>query len=280
MKRFATYLYTYIDKEKTQNIGFIKVEVNGKHIKLMIRIVNNMEERLCGEKDVFLVLNKDKAVNLGKMQLSKNGAKQFFEQDLSNCYEQDETSNQTADDLYGIKIGVGNDFFASCWTDDGEFVVSFEKNKDDKNRDEKNRDKEKQIANNIIAQEEQGIKEKKPWKESEETEFRFAHNKIVEQSRRNCTTKKIDLEDLKNYPAKNWYLSHNSFLMHGYATYDHLLIKTDEKGQSYLGVPAVSEPSERIMAQIYGFDKFEPAVPTSEDEAESGVFGYFFCKLM
>ncbi len=268
MKRFATYLYTYIDREKTENKGFIKVEINGMQIKLMIQINNDIEEKLCGEKDVFLILNKDNAVNLGKINLTPKGAKQFFEQNISsymeeNYMEENQNSDENKNELYGIKIGIGDDFLASCWTDDGEFVVSYTKNNTVK----------KHIPKVITAQ--------------EENETSVMDEKIqsllsyeIKPEYKNPATKKIDLEDLKNYPAKNWYLSHNSFLLHGYATYNHLLIKRDKNGQNYLGVPAISEPAERIMAQIYGFDKFEHAVPTSEDEAESGVFGYFFCKLM
>ena len=80
-------------------------------------------------------------------------------------------------------------------------------------------------------------------------------------------------------PSKNWYLVNNSFLMHGYANYKHLVIKTDSNGREYLGVPGVSEAPERMMAKIFGFNEFEPAAPATTADVESGIFGYWFCPI-
>ena len=55
---------------------------------------------------------------------------------------------------------------------------------------------------------------------------------------------KIMREDMKKLSQKNWYLANNSFLLHGYYNYRHLLLITDE-GKRYLGVPGIYHRREK-----------------------------------
>lgn len=67
---------------------------------------------------------------------------------------------------------------------------------------------------------------------------------------------------------------HNSFLLHGYYNYGHLVL--DEKnGRSRLGVPGNYYEREEIVAGMFGFPDFEPA---KGREKQTGVFGYYFTK--
>ena len=67
---------------------------------------------------------------------------------------------------------------------------------------------------------------------------------------------------------------HNSFLLHGYYNYGHLVL--DEKnGKSRLGVPGNYYEREEIVAGMFGFPDFEPA---KGREKRTGVFGYYFTK--
>lgn len=67
---------------------------------------------------------------------------------------------------------------------------------------------------------------------------------------------------------------HNSFLLHGYYNYGHLVL--DEKnGKSRLGVPGNYYEREEVVAGMFGFPDFEPAKGRAK---QTGVFGYYFTK--
>lgn len=66
----------------------------------------------------------------------------------------------------------------------------------------------------------------------------------------------------------------NSFLLHGFYHYRHLLLGRQHYGRSmryYLGVPGVFYEKEKAAALFYGFESFESAV----DPAPEGSFGYY-----
>lgn len=67
---------------------------------------------------------------------------------------------------------------------------------------------------------------------------------------------------------------HNSFLLHGYYNYGHLVL--DEKnGKSRLGVPGNYYEREEVVAGMFGFPDFEPAKGRAK---QTGAFGYYFTK--
>ncbi len=66
----------------------------------------------------------------------------------------------------------------------------------------------------------------------------------------------------------------NSFLLHGFYHYKHLLLGRSQHGrnvQYYIGVPGVFYEKEKAAALFYGFESFEGAVTPSEE----GSFGYY-----
>lgn len=70
----------------------------------------------------------------------------------------------------------------------------------------------------------------------------------------------------------------NSFLLHGFYHYRHLLLGRSRQGkniQYYLGVPGVFYEKEKAAALFYGFESFEgAATPASE-----GSFGYYMKRV-
>lgn len=71
----------------------------------------------------------------------------------------------------------------------------------------------------------------------------------------------------------------NSFLLHGFYHYRHLLLGRQQQGkniQYYLGVPGVFYEKEKSVALFYGFESFEGATtPASE-----GSFGYYMKRVL
>ena len=78
------------------------------------------------------------------------------------------------------------------------------------------------------------------------------------------TIRKIQRSDLKVLPRKCWNLANNSFLLHGYHNYHHLLL-IEENGHYQLGVPGVYDIREARAAEIFGFPQF---IDTYNDQME------------
>lgn len=71
---------------------------------------------------------------------------------------------------------------------------------------------------------------------------------------------------------------HNSFLLHGFYNYHHLLLgKIEEKGERhyYLGVPGNFYTREKMVAEMFGFEAFEG----NKNPASPGDFGYYMKRV-
>ena len=69
------------------------------------------------------------------------------------------------------------------------------------------------------------------------------------------TARKIDRSELCLLPKKYWFLANNSFLLHGYHNYNHLLL-VEEDGHYWLGVPGIYDSHEARAASLFGFPQF------------------------
>ena len=71
----------------------------------------------------------------------------------------------------------------------------------------------------------------------------------------------------------------NSFLLHGFYHYRHLLLGRQRQGknfQYFLGVPGVFYEKEKSVALFYGFESFEGATTP----APEGSFGYYMKRVL
>ena len=71
----------------------------------------------------------------------------------------------------------------------------------------------------------------------------------------------------------------NSFLLHGFYHYRHLLLGRQQQGRNYqyfLGVPGVFYEKEKAVAMFYGFESFEGATTP----APEGSFGYYMKRVL
>ena len=87
---------------------------------------------------------------------------------------------------------------------------------------------------------------------------------------------KIEPKDIGYLPSQLWGLSNNSFLLHGFYSYRHLIFAKmqDQYGSRYiLGVPGVYHNRERFMAKMFGFDHFKSI---RKRELKPGDFGYWY----
>lgn len=90
---------------------------------------------------------------------------------------------------------------------------------------------------------------------------------------------RIEPADLEYFPKETWILGSNSFLLHGYYTYGHLILAKKKgmgKDSLIIGVPGVYQNRERFLARLFGFEYFKPI---SKEGADEGNFGYWYLFL-
>lgn len=77
---------------------------------------------------------------------------------------------------------------------------------------------------------------------------------------------------------KYFRLVNNSFLLHGYYNYKHLILKRMEyqgKAHYYIGVPGNFYDREKQVAVMFGFESFE----SLREPAEAGDYGYYMMSV-
>ena len=81
-------------------------------------------------------------------------------------------------------------------------------------------------------------------------------------------------EDFVVLRERCYQMTHNSFLLHGYYNYRHLLLMRQENSgevKYYIGVPGNFYEREKQVAGMFGFESFEGA----REPAWDGDFGYY-----
>ena len=77
---------------------------------------------------------------------------------------------------------------------------------------------------------------------------------------------------------RSYRMVNNSFLLHGYFTYKHLILhKMNRRGETayYVGVPGSFYNKEKEVAILFGFESFEGAT----EPAREGDFGYYMMRV-
>lgn len=107
--------------------------------------------------------------------------------------------------------------------------------------------------------------------------------RATEQDSHAPAARKIQRSDISKLPRRFWFLANNSFLLHGYHNYNHLLL-VEEDGHVWLGVPGIYDVREARAADLFGFSQFTrsyaPMLGLSEDERnDEADFGHW-CRYL
>lgn len=85
---------------------------------------------------------------------------------------------------------------------------------------------------------------------------------------------RVEPRDIKYLPKEQWFLSNNSFLLHGYYNYRYLILGREISSNRFmLFVPGVYFNKEKLMAVMFGFMDFKPS---RKVEVKTGEFGYWY----
>ena len=112
-------------------------------------------------------------------------------------------------------------------------------------------------------------------------EFSILQEQEVEEyiPPRNITYEKIQRQDISRLPRREWRLANNSFLLHGFYNYHHLLY-IEEDGEVWIGVPGIYHEKEKMAANAFGFTDFRRMTDVEIDLEENEKntyedFGYW-----
>ena len=292
MESFIRYLYEYKDEQRVRNVGFVKVDQGEEGGTLQIHgrgtFLNDADIR------VYLVYMEGKrcrGILMGPLE---------HVQSILSCrlvYDREEIEPYAdLEELRGIMLETnGQGTYAAVW-DEG--VLPLNQMEPAVPREERpgmgedmasEESVEAEVSEILEACAEEGVVEKEPGTDAEEegkeepeavAEEQSEESNENRQEQRYC---KIMREDMKKLSQKNWYLANNSFLLHGYYNYRHLLLITDE-GKRYLGVPGIYHRREEAAARSFGFSEFcrisEDSIILSPQECDrENDFGYWCREL-
>ena len=290
--RFIRYLYEYEGNQKKRNVGFVKVEQDGKETTISVH-----GKGLCGKSNenisCYLIKLDSEMGNIlfvpvGEIQIgmiSCGGCFCYTEELIRADYGKTEQSvGQTCekkDDICGLGLGDPKEaFYVALWNEEmyGDLDIArakvfqefdsdktAEESKSIKNIDEKEAEVETQFGDD---EETENLEEEQPEKKDQETVEESSEKKDLKKNDRDIDLQnfrrqimKIQRGEISILPRCEWKLANNNFLLHGYYNYRHLVL-IDEGNQLKLGVPgiyherearAALEPQERNENQQFGY---------------------------
>ena len=310
MKRFIRYLYEYEGNQKKRNVGFVKVEQDGKETTISVHGTG-----LCGKSNenisCYLIKLDSEMGNIlfvpaGEIQIgmiSCGGCFCYTEELIRAGYEKTEQSvGQTCekkDDICGLGLGDPKEaFYVALWNEEmyGDLDIAKAKvfqefdsdktageSKSTKSIDEKEAEVETQFGDD---EETENLEEEHPEKKDQETVEESSEKKDLKKDDRDIDLQnfrrqimKIQRGEISILPRCEWKLANNNFLLHGYYNYRHLVL-IDEGNQLKLGVPGIYHEREARAAATFGFPEFIAEADVNvtlepQERNENQQFGYW-----
>ena len=310
MKRFIRYLYEYEGNQKKRNVGFVKVEQDGKETTISVH-----GKGLCGKSNenisCYLIKLDSEMGNIlfvpaGEIQIgmiSCGGCFCYTEELIGAGYGKTEQSvGQTCekkDDICGLGLGDPKEaFYVALWNEEmyGDLDIARAKvfqefdsdktageSKSIKSIDEKEAEVETQFRDD---EETENLEEEQPEKKEQETVEESSEKKDLKKDDRDIDLQnfrrqimKIQRGEISILPRCEWKLANNNFLLHGYYNYRHLVL-IDEGNQLKLGVPGIYHEREARAAATFGFPEFIAEADVNvtlepQERNENQQFGYW-----
>ena len=286
--RYISYVDYYKKGEKIKNVGFLRWKLhNSEHqIELQLKDVNCPQGK-------YEIKEKNTGNIIGEIIIDQgigNFSKKFLSMSASDeMYIETFSGRLYLGDVEGFSVLLNSDEYLSV-------QVRFEQGKRDA----------KAASENVLIE---GIEEKyaEPVSVKEIEYEKISNNKEKEQ----VIHKKIEIiepihEDkwqqlckefpnVHPFPNRKIFLSikpedfiilqqeyqklvHNSFLLHGFYNYGHIILgrlTEEEETPIYIGVPGVYYEQEKRAAQMFGFVGFE----SIEHPVQAGSYGYYMIEV-
>ena len=273
MRRFIRYLYEYEQEKKMRNVGFVKVEQDVEQCVIHVHGKGfRMEENAQGLR-VYLFWNtEDKCIGIPQGVTEVPGPAVNWQL----CYTPEDVGKKENYDLVNgiILKDVNGHWYAAVWNDDVVNVCRMEMWK----MEEDSVQGEETECKKGLAQDEEP-ECKKETLQDEESERGKLEDDLEKEACLGGKVRKIQRKDMVCLPRCEWRHANNSFLIHGYYNYHHLIL-TVRDDRLKLGVPGVYHPQEEKAAESFGFPEFIPAEEldlklTDEEKNDREKFGYW-----
>ena len=288
-KRFVSYIYGYEQGEKRESAGFVKVNARGNECKFWVHV---NEDRIAAEEScrVYVFMRRKERLQgqyLGELE-KRNGAWEW-----SGVTETDSLMGGSFGlaESGGVYLEGDNRVFAAAWDDlpvpadrfdpeerfarqavekpAGESEVQAAELALEEERQEAEetgvgssvQEEGASVQEETAAEEQTAPVPADPRKEHwTYLTKRFPVTRYVEGNGAEVYSIRLNNRDLSRIPRDKWELGNNSFLLHGYYQYGHLLLlrrQTEEDICYYIGVPGVYNEREQEIASMFGFDEFK-----------------------
>ena len=322
MKRFVTYLYEYDRTIRGRNVGFIRNDIRNDCCRMEIHIRGL--ERIKEKAPIFIIVRDGECVGIpaGEIVISQGIGNAFLELPGNHIGK----TNYNSGDIQAVIVRYGNgkmllgsyvqhpasDLLSGTFTK-WEAQAIPESPEPDPNATRGENDDSDSIRPVSEVQRGQNddsssIRPVSEIQRGQNDDFDSTRPDVLSQQgtaapteEKLCppTYKRIAITDIRSFPAQNWHLCSNSFLVHGFFCYHYLILKTvnaPNSTQIYLGVPGIYASQERMMALLFGFNDFEVDTDhitqadsnhdtflnddtTDAMQLSEGTFGYWLCQL-
>ena len=273
MRRFIRYLYEYEQEKKMRNVGFVKVEQDVEQCVIHVHGKGfRMEENAQGLRAYLFWNTEDKCIGIPQGVTEVPGPAVNWQL----CYTPENVGKKENYDLVNgiILKDVNGHWYAAVWNDDVVNVCRMEMWK----MEEDSVQGEEPECKKGLAQDEEP-ECKKETLQDEESESGKLEDDLEKEACLGGKVRKIQRKDMVCLPRCEWRHANNSFLIHGYYNYHHLIL-TVRDDRLKLGVPGVYHPQEEKAAESFGFPEFIPAEEldlklTDEEKNDREKFGYW-----
>lgn len=271
MKQVIRYLYEYEDGKRVRNVGFIKAEKSIEQCAIQIHgksLDFGREKKL--EVLVFYVQDgKGKGIPQGVMEDAAPVVNYILKFD-----SEDVGGSEVFEKIAGIVLqNASGKMYAAMWEEEdidiGHLSVKAEEVQEPEKESAEEAEKPAEpVRESLIEHVEKLVEQQELQEEIEEY--------IPPKTR---TYEKIQRQDLAKLPRAQWHLANNSFLLHGFYNYHHLLY-IEEGEHRWIGVPGIYHEKEQIAAKAFGFPQFHRITDTdvelsSEEKNTFDDFGYW-----
>lgn len=332
MKRFVTYLYEYDRTIRGRNVGFIRNDIRNDRCLMDIHIRGL--ERIKEKAPIYLIVRNGECIGIpaGEIVISQGIGNAFLELPGNHIGK----TNYNSGDIQAVIVRYGNgkmllgsyvqhpasDLLSGTFTKWEAQAIPESPEPDPNATRGENDDSDStrpvseiprgqndnfdsiHPVSEILRDQNDDFDSIRPEPLSQQSTEAQAEEKLCPP-----TYKRIAITDIRSFPAQNWHLCSNSFLVHGFFCYHYLILKTvnaPDGTQIYLGVPGIYASQERMMALLFGFNDFEvdtdhitqvDCSPTEKAQTDSnhdpslsdaatdtlqpseGTFGYWLCQL-
>lgn len=280
IQRFITYIYAYENGQKAGNVGYAKIETRGNRGQMDIHFLNGGIYRGKGAA-AFLFVQNEKLIYIpiGEFAI-ENGVGTGSIAFQTDALADTDFGFSKIDGIY--IVDSENRRYLSFWKDVGitDFSVeNFEEYSLDLPLPEtvdyplpENVEVAQQTTPEVAVPIQKEVLEEAEQKSLHTMEIpmrnvfpsytlevvwkNFEREHTPVQINDKVYAIQIELSDLRELPKQYWYLGNNSFLLHGFFNYHHLLFGKLPEGRWFLGVPGIYERQERVMASVFGFPGF------------------------